>query len=81
MGRSLVKLIASMALIMPKPARRGATLPRSMWRWIAMPRPSRFVGVAAREKELCPERRRMEGYRESSRPPEGEADPVHPMPE
>jgi hypothetical protein len=54
MGRSLVKLIASMALIMPKPARRGTALPRSMWRWIAMPRPSRFVGaLVAREKSFA----------------------------
>src|SRR5215471_6336181 len=41
MGRSLVKPIASMALIMPKTARRGTALPRSMGRWIAISAPWR----------------------------------------
>ena len=54
MGRSLVKLIASVAPIMPKTARRGTVLPRSMGRWIAMLKPGRFVGtLAAGEKEVA----------------------------
>jgi hypothetical protein len=49
---AILLCVALLALLAGASALPGTALPRSAWRWIAILRPSRFVGaLAAREKE------------------------------